>query len=92
MMVGLIPFGAGPKKYFMSACIWVASAERSIPKLTDLVAREILFFEDYDSRLQFIAGYWLEVALVPYHVGLYKMIAGFINAIKIAGLPGEWKP
>ena len=67
MTVGLIPFGAGLKKYFMSACIWVASAERSIPKLTDLVAREILFFEDYDSRLQFIAGYWLEVALVPYH-------------------------
>lgn len=62
-MVGLIPFRAGPKKYFMSACVWVVSAERSTPKLTDLVAREILFFADYDSRLQFIAGYWLKVAL-----------------------------
>ena len=92
MMVGLIPFRAGPKKYFMSACIWVASVERSIPKLTDLVARESLFFEDYDSRLQFFAGYWLEVALVPYHVGLYKKIPGFISASKIASLPGEWKP
>ena len=63
MMVGLILFRAGPKKYFMSACVEVVSAERSAPKFTNLVDREILFFADCDSRLQFIAGYWLKVAL-----------------------------